>query len=66
MEKLANIKYTIKSTMEYIKPLLKEDVTPKELEYIETFLKMIAQNTISDVKNSLNDVINGIDNLNIK
>jgi hypothetical protein len=65
MEKLANIKYTKKSTMECHKPLLKEYVTPNELEWIESNLKLIAQNTISDVKNSLNDVINGIDNLNI-
>ena len=49
--------------MECLKPFLKEDVTPNELEWIESNLKLIAQNTISDVKNSLNDVINGIDNL---
>jgi len=35
MEKLSNTKYQINATLEAIKSLMKEDVSPNEFEFIE-------------------------------
>jgi len=61
MEKLSNTKVLINTTMVSLKQFfLKEDVTERELKYIESMLKEIAASSVYDAKNQMNEVINAI------
>ncbi len=60
MEKLSNTKVAINTTMTSLTQFLKEDITPRELKYIESMLKEIASSAVYDAKNQMNEVINAI------
>lgn len=65
MEKLSNTKYCIQSVMECLKPFLKEDLSKREIEYIESELKLVAENVLNDVRNSMSHMINDVIKLKI-
>lgn len=64
MDKLSNTKYTINSTIKSLQSMLRDDLTTRELEYIEFMLKQIAISAVHDTRNSMNEILNGIEDIN--